>query len=150
VKRVDLGVGIFFVVLGLFVVYAAQDLAVFTRNSPGPGFLPRGLAIIFIVTGSVLAVKQFVRPSTGSAPSMDPAGTGRVVAIFVLLGIVIATMEPLGFIVSMLILMAGVMFGIERTFTKTAILTVALVPVAFWTLFAVLLGVRLPEGLLYF
>ncbi len=149
-KRIDLGVGIFFVALGIGVILAGQELAVFTRNSPGPGFLPRGLAIIFIVTGAILAIKQFVNPSQGHFEALDRNGTLRVVGAFVLMAVVIGVMESLGFIVSMLLLMAGIMFGIERKFTPTAFLVVALVPIVFWTLFAVLLGVRLPPGVLYF
>lgn len=149
-KRVDLGVGIFFVLLGIGVLLASQDLPLFTRNSPGPGFLPRGLAVIFIITGAVLAFKQFVNPSSGRFAAPDPGGALRVVGCFVLLAVVIAVMEPLGFLVSMLLLMAGIMFGIERTFTPTAFLVVALVPVVFWTLFAKVLGVRLPPGVLSF
>jgi hypothetical protein len=41
-------------------------------------------------------------------------------------------------------------FGIERKFTMASVATVVLVPVVSWILFAVLLEVRLPEGLLFF
>lgn len=149
-RRVDLGIGLFFVALGLFVLWASRDLAVLDRTSPGPGFLPRVLVVIFIVAGATLAVKQLVRPSTGAFVPVGRGGNTRVLAIFALLAVVLVSMEPLGFILAMLILMAGLMFGIERKFTVASVATVVLVPVVFWTLFAVLLGVRLPEGLLYF
>lgn len=148
--KVDLGVGLFFVGLGVFVLWAARDLAVLTANSPGPGFLPLGLAIIFLVAGAALAIKQFVSPSTGTVSSGERGGTVRVLAVFALLAVVVVGLETLGFITSMLILMGGVMFGLERKFTIAALATVILVPVGFWALFAVLLGVRLPEGPLFF
>jgi putative tricarboxylic transport membrane protein len=149
-RRVDLGVGLFFVALGLVVLWASQDLAVFARTSPGPGFLPRGLVIIFVVVGGILAVKQFVRPSTGTLNPVGTGGTRRVFAVFVILLVSLLSLEALGFIVAMLILMAGLMFGIERKVTVASVATVVLVPVVSWTLFAVLLEVRLPEGLLFF
>ncbi len=148
--KVDLGVGLFFVGLGVFVLWAGRDLAVLTANSPGPGFLPLGLAIIFLVAGAALAVKQFISPSTGTVSAGERGGTVRVLAVFALLAVVVVGLETLGFITSMLILMAGVMFGLERKFTIAALATVILVPVGFWALFAVLLGVRLPEGPLFF
>lgn len=148
--KVDLGVGSFFVGLGVFVLWAARDLAVLTANSPGPGFLPLGLAIIFLVAGGALAIKQFISPSTGTVSAGQQGGTVRVLAVFALLAVVVVGLETLGFITSMLILMAGIMFGLERKFTIAALATVILVPVGFWALFAVLLGVRLPEGPLFF
>ena len=149
-STVDLGVGLFFVGLGGFVLWASRDLAVFTVNSPGPGFLPLGLAVIFLVAGGALALKQFISPSTGTVSAGQRGGTVRVLAVFALLAVVVVGLETLGFITSMLILMGGVMFGIERKFTIAALATVILVPVGFWALFAVLLGVRLPEGPLFF
>lgn len=149
-RRVDLGVGLFFVALGLVVWWASQDLAVFARTSPGPGFLPRGLVVVFVVVGGILAVKQFVRPSTGTLNRVGRGGTLRVLSVFALLLVVLLTLKTLGFILAMLIFMAGVTFGIERKFTVVSVITVVLVPVVSWILFAVLLEVRLPEGLLFF
>lgn len=149
-KRVDLGIGIVSIVLGIIVILTSQDLASFAGNGPGPGFLPRALALIFILGGLALAIKEIIRPSTETLDAVGLAGNVRVLYVFTLLIVVAVIFEPLGFIVAMLLLMAGLVFGLERKFNLAAILTVVLVPVVCWTLFAVLLRVRLPEGILFF
>lgn len=149
-RRVDFVVGVVFVLLGLFVLWAGRDLELVADSAPGPGFLPTGLAVIFIGAGALLAAKQFFKPSTGEVSSAGRPGTFRVLAVFALLALTVAVFEPLGFILATTLLLAGLLFGVERKFTVAAVATVALLPVGLWTLFSVLLGVRLPEGILYF
>jgi hypothetical protein len=149
-KQVDFVVGVGFVLFGLVVFWAARDLAVRADSAPGPGLLPKALAIVFVVAGGLLAAKQFVRPSTGAAVRAGSAGNTRVLAVFVLMTVTVVVFEPLGFILATTLLLAGLLFGVERKFTAVAAATVLLLPSALWALFAVLLGVRLPTGLLYF
>lgn len=149
-QGIDFGVGIFFVGLGCFVLWAGRDLAIQATNRPGPGLLPTILAVICIVGGLVLAIQQLVRPTTRRYRPSSPAGNQRVASVLVLTVVTVVLFEPLGFIASTMLLMAGIMFGVERKFTIVSVATVVLIPIVFWTLFAVLLGVRLPAGLLYF
>jgi hypothetical protein len=149
-KQVDFLVGLAFVLFGLLVFWAARDLAIRTDSAPGPGMLPKTLAVVFVVAGGLLAAKQFVRPSTGTAVRVGNAGNTRVLAVFVLMAVTVAVFETLGFILATTLLLAGLLFGVERKFTAVAAATVLLLPAGLWALFAVLLGVRLPAGLLYF
>jgi putative tricarboxylic transport membrane protein len=146
----DLVAGLLFVAIGLFSLYASRDLAFRGEFAAGPGFFPRILAIILIAAGGALAIKQFVRPSTGRVPLPSGAGAAKIAATLgALLGAVLL-IEVLGFILTAFLLIAVLLFGVERKFTITAVVVSVALPIAFWTLFAVLLGARLPAGLVSF
>jgi len=149
-RWIDFAAGVFFVALGLFVLSQMDELDILATNRPGPGLLPLILSAVFVVAGAALAVKQLVRPNTKPYPATSRGGGARVAAVFALLVGTVVLFEPLGFILSSVLLMGGLTFGIERKFTITAVCVVLLVPVLLWVLFAILLGVRLPPGLIFF
>src|SRR5262245_23397354 len=53
----DLAFAVFLVALGAFAFALASELAMGTAASMGPGYVPRGLAIIIMVYGAVLGVR---------------------------------------------------------------------------------------------
>jgi hypothetical protein len=87
------------------VVWQVWDLALFDKLGPGPGFFPLCLAII----GGGLAVTLLVQRTRG-AP--DDAGTASVLpardawfrptAVLVLLALVVALLDPLGYRLTLL------------------------------------------------
>ncbi|TQN38052.1 tripartite tricarboxylate transporter TctB family protein [Blastococcus colisei] len=149
-RAADLVAGLLFVALGGFTLYAGRDLEFQAEFAAGPGFLPRILAIILIAVGGALAVKQFVRPTGGRVPLPSGAETVKIAATMGLVLLAVLFIEVLGFIVTAFLLVAGLLFGVERKFTITSLIVSVAVPVVFWTLFAVLLGARLPAGLISF
>ena len=53
----DLAFGVFLVALGALAFTLAGELTVGTAASMGPGYVPRGLALIIMVYGVVLGVR---------------------------------------------------------------------------------------------
>ena len=53
----DLAFGVFLVALGALAFALASDLTVGTAASMGPGYVPRGLAIIIMIYGLVLGIR---------------------------------------------------------------------------------------------
>jgi hypothetical protein len=145
-RRVDLGVGIFFAALGIFAILAVRDLPFFETNRPGPALFPIIVGILFIVFGGLLAILQFVRPSTGEAPKWDRVS--RVVVVAALLVAAVVLMPIIGFILVSMLLLGGILFGVERKYTIASVLVVFGLPVLFWFTFAELMGLRLPPGIL--
>ena len=151
-SRLDLVIGIVFVGLGVFLFFGVWSLPEFGPTAPGAGFLPRIIAVLFVILGAALAIKQFGRKARAKGRPEGEIGrfNWRVLPVFALLVVVAFIYVPAGFLISAFVIMAALVFGLERKFTLAAILTVVLVPVAFWELFYHLLGVPLPTGILYF
>ena len=147
-RRVDMGVGLFFVALGIFAILSVGNLPIFETNRPGPALFPIIVAIIFIGCGGLLTILQFVRPSTGKAPEWDRIS--RVVAVVAILIVAVVLMPILGFVVISVLLLAAILFGVERKFTITSLVVVIGMPILFWIAFVELMGLRLPAGILAF
>jgi putative tricarboxylic transport membrane protein len=145
-RRIDIGVGLFFVALGVFAIFAVRNLPVFETNRPGPALFPIMVSIIFIVFGGLLTVLQFVRPSSGEAPEWDRVS--RVVGVLALLVIAVILMPIVGFVIVSVLLLGAILFGVERKFTITSVVVVIGLPILFWFAFAELMGLRLPAGFL--
>lgn len=146
----DFGTGVFFVLLGIFVLWTGRDLPISGEGRPGPGMLPVATAITFIVLGGALAVKQLVRPSTDAFSNPGRGGFSKVAAAFGLLVFGVVLLEPLGFILASALMLAGILLGVERKFTVASAAVILALPPVLWIVFARLLGLRLPEGLLSF
>jgi putative tricarboxylic transport membrane protein len=87
------------------VVWQVRDLALFDKLGPGPGFFPLCLAII----GGALAVALLVQGARGaqtdaSAVSVLPPRDAwfRPTAVLVLLAMVVALLDPLGYRLTLL------------------------------------------------
>ena len=61
----DLAFAVFLIALGAFALALASPLAVGTAAAMGPGYVPRGLAILIMVYGAVLGVRALF---SGRAP----------------------------------------------------------------------------------
>ena len=88
------------------VVWQVRDLALFDKLGPGPGFFPLCLAII----GGVLAVTLLVQsvsgaPADAGTVSVLPARDAwfRPAAVLVLLAMVVALLDPLGYRLTLLV-----------------------------------------------
>ena len=66
----DLAFGVFLVALGALAFALASELTVGTAASMGPGYVPRGLALVIMVYGLVLGVRAAF---TGQVPFPDIA-----------------------------------------------------------------------------
>src|SRR3954463_16824727 len=66
----DLAFGVFLVALGALAYSLASELTVGTAASMGPGYVPRGLALLIMVYGIVLGIRAAF---TGHAPLADVA-----------------------------------------------------------------------------
>jgi putative tricarboxylic transport membrane protein len=143
--RGDVIGGLLGIAVGTAVIFGAVALQVGTPLHPQPGFFPLlgGLAVFAL--SSALLVQAVLGRSTGG----EAFGEIRQPAILVAgLAVYIAILEPVGylpatgFIAAVILRVLGV-----KSWPQLALGSVAL-PVVTWLLFARLLGVDLPAGLL--
>lgn len=148
-RRVDIGIGVFFVVFGVFALLQSLALPLFQNDGvPGPGMFPALLSGSLIVFGLLLAISRVARDAdygVFALPSWPQLR--RVVFVTVALTGSIALLDVIGYFASTLLLCAVLIFGLERRLDVKGAVTVISLPVIFFVLFAVLLDVRLPAGL---
>jgi putative tricarboxylic transport membrane protein len=143
--RTDHIAGGVFVAFGLVVLALSGDLPIGTLSFPGAGMMPKLVAALLIVFGLVIVARARESAPIATLAWGDVPHAARVVVIT---AVAIALYEPLGFVVTMALLLFALTFGAERraplTAAAFAVGTVALV----YLLFDVLLKTPLPRGVL--
>jgi hypothetical protein len=109
--RADHVAGAAFVGFGALVIALSGDLPVGQLSMPGSGFLPRIVAILTIVFGLALI---FRAKESGTFSELDWSDGKHALMVTAITAAAIALYERLGFIVTMLLMMFGLLVVIER------------------------------------
>jgi len=146
-KRDDLPAGLLLALVGLGVVLGAIRLHVGTPLHPQPGFFPflGGAAL------ALLAVILVVQAALGRSTGTEAFGRVGPPAIMIVgMGVYVAILEPLGYVLGT-ILIAGVILRIlgVRSWRVLGVASLVL-SVGTYLLFARVLGIDLPAGVLEF
>jgi hypothetical protein len=145
--RTDHVAGSVFVALGIVVLALSGDLPVGTLSFPGAGMMPKLVAGLMIVFGLLLVGRAGESAPLASLVWGDLPHAARVVAIT---AVAIALYQPLGFIVTMALLLFTLTFGAERRPVLAAAAFSAGVVALTYLLFAVVLKTPLEPGVLGF
>jgi hypothetical protein len=135
------------VALGIVVLALSGDLPVGTLSFPGAGMMPKLVAGLMIVFGLLLVGRAGESAPLASLAWGDLPHAARVVAIT---AVAIALYQPLGFIVTMALLLFTLTFGAERRPVLAAAAFSAGVVALTYLLFAVVLKTPLEPGVLGF
>lgn len=147
-RDVDAVSGVVLVGFGAFVLQQSLQLSFELQGLPGPGFFPALLAGALVVLGAVLVLRRWWGPAVVAEDFALPSRqqVGRSLSLWLALMASALLVGPLGFPLAMLLLVATIMFVIERRRGLGAVLTIILVPLLAWLLFGELLQVPLPMG----
>jgi hypothetical protein len=145
--RTDHVAGSVFVALGIGVFALSGDLPVGTLSFPGAGMMPKLVAGLMIVFGLLLVGRAGESAPLASLAWGDLPHAARVVAIT---AVAIALYQPLGFIITMALLLFTLTFGAERRPVLAAAAFSAGVVALTYLLFAVVLKTPLEPGVLGF
>ena len=141
--RTDHIAGAVFVVFGLLVLALSGDLPFGTLSFPGAGMMPKLVAALLIVFGLIIVVRARESAPLASLPWGDVSHAVRIVVIT---AVAIALYQPLGFVVTMALLLFALIFGAERRRAlPAAAFTIGAVALVY-LLFDVLLKTPLPRG----
>jgi hypothetical protein len=135
------------VALGIGVLALSGDLPVGTLSFPGAGMMPKLVAGLMIVFGLLLVGRAGESAPLASLAWGDLPHAARVVAIT---AVAIALYQPLGFIITMALLLFTLTFGAERRPVLAAAAFSAGVVALTYLLFAVVLKTPLEPGVLGF
>jgi Tripartite tricarboxylate transporter TctB family len=142
------GLGAVAAAFGVIALIDASGLHMFGKKGvPGPGFFPISLSVAVIALGLLLAAVSVLR---GLRHGRGPAGQMHGVA-GVWLGFLIgvALMPLIGFVPATVVLIAYLVFGVERIKGIKAVLVIIAVPLVAYALFVFVLGVELPTSTLF-
>lgn len=156
-KRADLAMSVFTVLLGVFVLIVARGIR--AGSTPDPitsRGLPTIMGVLLIVGGVILAIRQLLHweelpghlvPEEGQEDEAGyPSSAVRALGI-ILLSIVWAWfLEPVGFlfITPLYLVVCEWVMG-EKSWMKNVVYSV-IYTIASWTIFGLLMGMRLPLG----
>jgi hypothetical protein len=149
------GLGVVAVIFGVIALLDATGLDMFGKKGvPGPGFFPVSLAIAVIVLGVLQVGVSIARGVHGG---LGPKGQMRGVSAELLraayvwagFGISIVLMPLIGFVPATILLIAYLVFAVERIKGVKAVLVIIAVPLVAYALFVFVLGVELPASTLF-
>ena len=146
-KHGDAAAGLFLVALSLFTCLLARRLGLGEVHNPGSGLIPFGAAALL----GLMALGQFGRGLRAPARVQDDSASGpsRWSQVSVVLGALLGcgvALNPLGFSVSVFLLMV-VLLGVVGRKSWWATLTISfLIVTGAYLLFVKWLGVEFPRG----
>jgi putative tricarboxylic transport membrane protein len=138
--------------IGVLMLYESLKFAYFREGVPGPGFLPRWIAVALVCTGLVLAVKG-LRPAKVLQEAIawpDRAGWKRLGLLLGSLAVALLLLDKLGFMVVTTVFMAVLIFGLGVRSWRMLVAVPLAAAIGLYVVFAVWLSVPLPKGIFTF
>ncbi len=136
-----------FIALGVLIIALSGDLPTGQLSMPGSGFLPKLIALLMIILGAALLLRA------GESQPLVSLGWADGKHALMVLGLTAAAVElytRLGFILTMVLMIVGLLVIIERRNPiRAAIYSVAVVMLSY-EMFVWLLKAPLPTGPLGF
>ena len=145
-RRYDWMVAVALAMVGGTAVVAGWQLDFWPANlGPGAGFLPVSLGAILTVLCLGIALVEFV--SAGNADP-EPRGLAKPFRAALLFIAYIVALEYLGFFISTVFFVGAYLWWVETRNLRSTIVTSITVAVSIHLLFAGLLNVELPRGVI--
>lgn len=137
--------------IGVVVLFLSSSYSMGTLSEPGPGALPFGLGLVFVLLSSILLFRSW----RGKAPEHEKrlsfgSRWHKIFMIILFLGLVTFFLESLGYLLSVFLMITLSMLIMEPKRWISALLLGIISSFSSYVLFDVWLKVQLPEGLFYF
>ncbi len=135
---------ILLLIFGVFYLNGARELSIGDLSEPGPGWYPIILSLALLAMAAVLLVTSMrQRVAWGSV-------LNRIIVIAVILSCTVLVYEPLGYVLTMFLMMLITLRVLGTRNWITLILLSAILSGGTYWLFAVVFFVPLPQGILPF
>jgi putative tricarboxylic transport membrane protein len=138
-RGADLWSGLALGGLGAYIIVQASGWEYLGPDGPGPGFFPLWYGIAMAALSLALVISSFRQKE-----SIDWSGTGRAFATWVALAIAVAALKLAGFLVCFAALTFFIVAVMYRRPLKVAAIVAVASAAAFYVVFPLALGVRLP------
>ena len=145
--RADHVAGGAFIVLGIVVFAIGGDLPFGRLSAPGAGMMPKLLAALMMLFAAIIAVGAGTGQALGE---IDWSDRGHAVLLVLVTAVAVALYQPLGFLITMTLLVFTLLVVVERrALWRAAAYSIGLTVFAYW-LFGKALNSPLERGLLWF
>lgn len=139
--------GVVLAVFGVFIVTQSLRMDLYIDDSPGPGFFPCLIGVAFLLSGVALfAMRMRSKSAGGEFRLPERHDAMRSIGLWLSVFVASVILGWLGFVLTALLLVAVIMFGIERRRGVAPVIVTLVIPALTWLLFGWLLQVRLPTG----
>src|SRR5262245_48406340 len=146
-RRADAVAGAAFIALGIVVFAISGDLPFGRLSAPGAGMMPKLMAGLMMAFGLVVMLGA---ASSQLLADIDWSDRGHAVLVVLATAAAIALYQPLGFLITMTLLVFSLLVVAERrNVVRAAVYSIALTLFAYW-LFGIALKSPLERGLLWF
>jgi putative tricarboxylic transport membrane protein len=127
--------------LGAYIVVQAWRWEYLGQDGPGPGFFPLWYGVAMAALSVALVISSALRKES---KTVDWHGAGRAVATWLALAISVAALKLVGFVLSFAALTFFIVAVMYRRPLNVAATVAVAAAAAFYIVFAIALGVRLP------
>jgi hypothetical protein len=146
----NLWASLFLMVLSAAVINGALELEVGTPGSPGSGFMIFGAAVVL----GLLALHQFIKSLRSQKPESETASErihwGRIAVVILANVLYVYLFRPVGYLLCTFLLLCFLFQVLERGRWIQRLVGAASTSVLTYVLFARLLQLNLPKGVLPF
>ncbi|OGP55224.1 MAG: hypothetical protein A2162_06500 [Deltaproteobacteria bacterium RBG_13_52_11b] len=151
-KYKNLMSGMFWLALGVLFSIWSTTYHIGSITQPGPGFLPLILGILIVVFSLIILGQGWkADPAKEKEVSFSlPAGWKKIAYVILVLLFTTFSFEPLGYLITVFLLIALLMLGKEWRSLRKAVLTAFLTALGVYLVFILLLEQPFPRGLLRF
>ena len=141
--------GVFWLGIGLIIIWQALDLKLGNYRTPGPGFLPLGVGLGMVGLSLAIIVRTLLSPSRPGETVRVSTSTFKRLSFVMATLLVCAVLFPhLGFPLTTLLLLMALFKGVEPQSWPKSLLWAGSATIFIYLLFSVLLSVELPRGIL--
>jgi hypothetical protein len=143
--------GLLWLFIGVVVLFLSSNYSMGTLSEPGPGALPFGLGLVFVLLSLILLFRSW----RGKAPEHEKhlsfgSRWHKIFMIILFLALVTFFLESLGYLLSIFLMITLSMLIMETKRWVSALLLGIISSFSTYVLFDVWLKVQLPQGLFYF
>jgi hypothetical protein len=143
--------GLLWLFIGVVVLFLSSQYSMGTLSEPGPGVLPFGLGLVFVLLSSILLFRSFRVKELEYEKRLAFGPRWRKVFLVILfLGLITFFIESLGYLLSVFLMITLSMLLMEPKRWVSALLLGIISSFFSYVLFDVWLKVQLPQGLFYF
>lgn len=147
-RKINIYTSLCLTAIAAAICAGSLELLVYTARGPGPGFMGFTTGGILLLLSLHLFVKSLCSRERGGARDPRPKNATVPLAIVGSLVVYAVLLEPLGFILDSFLLVSF-LFAVSRTMKWYVVVASSLsLVLGSYLLFAVLLGVGLPAGVL--
>ncbi|MFZ0849235.1 MAG: tripartite tricarboxylate transporter TctB family protein [Hyphomicrobiaceae bacterium] len=147
-RNSELWGGLFWLLIGGFIVWAGRDMGLGRLNEPGPGFAFYWIGILM----SALALGVIGQALVSGGPTLAALWAGtrwpKVLAVVALLLLYGLQFEAIGFIPCTLVLLLVLMWFVDPVDWRLALVVAVIATFGVWAAMTKWLKIQLPAGLL--